>query len=359
MKVLYYSPAFDSEKMSGGVVIRKRNLHLLKKMAGEDNVRVFIDHTPNTRIRGRTEKIKRFTGTALWGDRELYQSIQQADVLFIDGTFLGSFSTPVLRKNKAISFFHNVELDYFCQEKKKPNDILGVLKYRYNRAVFFRYEKRICRYSNTIITLNQRDSDRLKQLYGRGADLILPTSMDDSYTEDPCEAESPTETQPYLLFIGSDFFGNTEGLFRFCDHCMPAIHARLIIAGKGMEKYNNLYHSDQISFYGYTDDLAALYRNAAAVVLPIISGCGMKTKTCEAMMHGKVIFGTRESFEGYQLSEDCILCESSEEFIEKINAYLEYGPRYFSSKNRMLYLENYESSVVARKFYHFFSGVKR
>ena len=34
----------------------------------------------------------------------------------------------------------------------------------------------------------------------------------------------------------------------------------------------------------------------------------------------KVIFGTKESYEGYQLSEDCILCQDMEAFTEKINA---------------------------------------
>lgn len=358
MKVLYYSPSFENEKSSGGVVIRKRNLRLLKTLVGEENESISVYISPCSRIQRHTEILRKAVGVNIFPQRDLQLLAPKADIVFIDGTLHGAFSRSFLQKHRIIAFFHNVEYDYFCQEQQPPDRLLNKLKFKSKKTALYHYENRICRYSDHIITLNQRDSDRLKQLYGRGSDLILPTSMDDSYTENSGNPENLTEFQPYLLFIGSDFFGNTEGLFWFCDQCMPAIRAHLIVAGKGMDKYKDLYSPDQISFYGYTDDLAALYRNAAAVVLPIISGCGMKTKTCEAMMYGKVIFGTGEGFEGYQRSEDCILCENSKEFIEKINAYLEEGPRYFSSKNRALYLENYESNVVARKFYDFFSGVR-
>jgi len=358
MKILYYSPAFENEAFYGGSVIRKRNLNLLRGLAGKENVEFFIHRDPSSRTGRRRINLTKLTGADFCADKDLAQSIKKADVLFIDGSLHGAFSTSVLHGHKVISFFHNVEYDYFCQEQKQVQGITNILKTEYRKSALLHYEKRICRYSDVIITLNQRDSIRLKQLYGRGGDLILPSSMDDSYAEDSGKPAEPDECRPYLLFIGSDFFGNTEGLFWFCEQCMPAINAKLIVAGKGMDKYKEKYSSDRIQFHGYVDDLASLYRNAAAVVLPIISGSGMKTKTCEAMMYGKVIFGTGESFEGYQLSKDCILCERDTDFIERINRYLEGSPRYFSSKNRKLYLENYESSVVAQRFYDFFSKVK-
>lgn len=358
MLILYYSPAFENEALYGGSVIRKRNLNLLRGLAGKENVEFFIHRDPSSRTGRRRINLTKLIGADFCADKDLAQSIKKADVLFIDGSLHGAFSTSVLRGHKVISFFHNVEYDYYCQEHKQVQGIPNQLKTEYRKTALFQYEKRICRYSDVIITLNERDSNRLRELYGRGADLILPTSMDDSYTEDANKSTEQADSCPYLLFVGSDFYGNTEGLFWFCEQCMPSINASLIIAGKGMDKYKGKYSSDKIQFHGYVDDLASLYRNAAAVVLPIISGSGMKTKTCEAMMYGKVIFGTGESFEGYQLSEDCILCEKDTDFIEKVNRYLEGSPRYFSSENRKLYLENYESSVVVQRFYDFFSKVK-
>ena len=352
--ILYYSNEHQNMDF-GGNVIRKRNLALLQKMAGEDEVFFFLNQEPTTWLLKRFKNIQVLTGCEMGTYKELLRKIKEADLIFIDGTAESGFSRRSLRMARVVSFFHNVEYDYYCQRPAFKQSILKRVKHWYHKHALFAYERRLVRYSDTVITLNQRDSDRLKKLYGRGSDLLLPTSMEDAFKENELSVE---DKEPYLLFIGSDFFGNTEGLFWFCEKCMPRINASLIVAGREMEKYEGRFPSDRIHFYGYVEDLSELYRNAAAVVMPIISGSGMKTKTCEAMMHGKVIFGTTESFEGYRLSEDCILCEDDETFINKINAYLESGIRTFSPANRNLYLQNYESSVVAEKFIKYFAGEK-
>ena len=352
--ILYYSYPQD-DLAYGGSVIRKRNLALLQKMAGEDEVFFYVHHKPTNWLSKRVKNFQVLTGCECGFDKDLLCKIEESDLVFIDGTTEEAFSRSSLRKRRVISFFHNVEYDYYCQQNKKAKGIIKKLKCCFHRHAIFAYEKRLIRYSDTVITLNQRDSDRLKKLYGRESDLLLPSSMEDAFRESEF---SVTDKEPYLLFIGSDFFGNTEGLFWFCEKCMSKINASLIVAGKNMDKYEGRFPSDRIRFYGYVDDLSELYRNAAAIVMPIVSGSGMKTKTCEAMMYGKVIFGTQESFEGYQLSEDCILCEDEVAFINNINTYLESGVRTFSPLNREVYLQNYESSVVADKFINYFTGGK-
>ena len=352
MKVLYFGIQ-NEEQDYGGSVIRKRNLSFLEELVGEENIVLHLHSLNDSDFTRRTTLLQGLIGTELQVDKELLRKINNVDTVFIDGTLFSSFSVSALRKSRVITFFHNVEYDFYCQMTVKFCGLRSILKRGFYKAALYNYEKRICRYSDTIITLNKKDSERLRQLYGRESDLILPTSMTDSYSE-----KEHSNISPYLLFVGSDFFGNTDGLFWFCEHCMPTIKLPLIVAGRGMDKYKDKYRSDNIRFYGYVDDLAELYRNAVAVVLPIINGSGMKTKTCEAMMYGKVIFGTEESFEGYQLSKDCVVCSSDTVFISKINTYIDEGVRYFSTDNRDLFLQNYESGVVGKKFRDYFAGAK-
>ncbi len=351
MKALYYSSKHIKTDF-GGNVIRKRNLLFLKEFAGEKNV----DFYPRMTFDG-IKKIflilQELSGIELGIDTGLLQKLKGVDAVFIDGTNEGSFTKFTLRRTKTICFFHNVEYDYICQESAKFKGLKNELKYMLLKPATFNYEKRLCKYSSLIITLNNRDSDRLEKLYGRKSDLVIPTSMNDVYID-----KERSVLDPYLLFVGSDFYGNTDGLFWFCNSCMPFINGQLIVVGNGMEKYKDRYPSNKISFNGYVDDLSELYRNAAAVVLPIISGSGMKTKTCEALMYGKMIFGTAESFEGYLRTKDCILCETDEEFVKKINTYLNGEVCYFSQDNRDLFLQNYENSVVMKSFINFFAGEK-
>jgi hypothetical protein len=69
------------------------------------------------------------------------------------------------------------------------------------------------------------------------------------------------------------------------------------------------------------NDLEELYIHATAIVCPIFSGSGMKTKMIEALRYGKYIFATSEAFEGIDVDFVKIggLCNTNNEFVNSIN----------------------------------------
>lgn len=79
--------------------------------------------------------------------------------------------------------------------------------------------------------------------------------------------------------------------------------------------------TSNIEVHGYVKDLAQFYYQADAVILPIFSGGGMKTKTAEALMYGCPIIGTKEAFEGYKLDFCKIggMANTKEDMIISIN----------------------------------------
>ena len=83
--------------------------------------------------------------------------------------------------------------------------------------------------------------------------------------------------------------------------------------------------------------------NASAVVCPIFSGSGMKTKTIEALRYGKIVFGTNEAFAGiYETADGLFLCNQANEFIiglEKLFDSTEDSK--FNSSSYNLFMENY------------------
>lgn len=104
---------------------------------------------------------------------------------------------------------------------------------------------------------------------------------------------------------------------------------------------------------GTVECLSTFYNNSTAVIEPIFYGGGMKTKTAEALMYGKVIFGTNEAFEGYDVSygDYAYMCNTSEEFIDKINSWLgKYDGAVFNNNARSLYLEKYDYKNNIDKF---------
>ena len=99
-------------------------------------------------------------------------------------------------------------------------------------------------------------------------------------------------------------------------------------------------------------DLMPYIEQADIIVLPIFSGSGMKVKTCEALMYGKNIVGTKEAFEGYTADYNrlCGLCNTDEEFIACLNNIAAHPIPRFNTYARQIYLEHYSYQAVQNLF---------
>ena len=69
----------------------------------------------------------------------------------------------------------------------------------------------------------------------------------------------------------------------------------------------------------------------------------MKVKTCEALMYGKNIIGTDETFEGYDIDSynaGC-RCNTAQEYIDAITEYAKYPIPVFNKNARRLFVERH------------------
>jgi glycosyltransferase involved in cell wall biosynthesis len=172
-----------------------------------------------------------------------------------------------------------------------------------------------------VITLNHRDSRRLKEVYGVTATAELPTSFSDTYDENKAQKlDAGSQSEITYLFVGRAFFANVEGVQWFITNVLPNIKGTLYVVGSGMDKDAFADLTNRVKILGYVDNLSEVYYKARFVVSPILSGAGMKTKTAEALMFGKTIIGTTEAFEGYELTDGATyLCNTADEWISTIN----------------------------------------
>lgn len=341
-KILFVEHERNIENTGGGVIV-ERNKNFLKRYF--NNLTIY--EIPPYKL-GRIRKIASIFNYILGCTPSVIYKIKKLvvknkiDLVFFDNSLVGKIHIfPT--KCKTITFFHNVEYLFYSQLKTYNWYDVHLIK---------QVEKQLARKSDILITLNERDSKYLKKLYGRGADLIWPTTFNDRFDIN-CK---PSSSEHFLLFVGADFFGNTDGLFWFIENCMDKIHLKLKIVGKGMDCYKQKYMNQNVEFIGFVDNIDEYYVNSDAVVLPIISGSGMKTKTCEALMFGKKIFGTKEAFEGYDNITDygCVECNTASEFILCINNFIADENSQLNKYNplvRKYFLENFEENVVNEKLF--------
>ena len=359
MKILYINVVHSQQKTeSGGSFINKRNIKILKEIYKESNFEIYdmIYYTSPFQTLSNT-LFCRAGGYKKDDLKRILPIIKEKNisVVFIGFSNAGTLAKD-LKKNcsdiKVITFCQNNEYTFLKQSLKSFSCIKRIA-YTFNVHATYVSEKNACKYSDILITINQRDSDVFLKLYGRKADYTIPISFNDNFNLE--RAINTQNEEHFILFVGSNFFGNTEGLFWFIENCMKKIQQKLIVVGSGMDIYKEKYPNMNVTFLGYVDDLSEYYYKASAVVLPIISGSGMKTKTCEALMYGKTIFGTKEAFEGYECDYDKIgkLCTTSEDFIENLNSFFNKNKNIYNDYSRSVYETNYSNKVITEKVYNF------
>lgn len=332
---------------TGGDYCVMMNQHMLKNIYGEENVVVVSvpkiplwKHMLNLLFLnsyGHTQSVK----------KQIIKSLNnEISFACVDGAYYGGYAKLLHRFGiKSIIFCHNVEYEFSRHRFLNNKSAFNWLLWKYMSF----NEKKTFRYSSYIITLNKRDSDGIARLYGRCADLILPSF----FFSKPVELlKSGSPSQPYLIFVGSDFFANNEGIKWFIEEVSNEIDIPVWIAGsccKYIEKAVRLDKYPNVRLLGFVDDLQSIYINAIGVVGPVFSGSGLKTKTVEAMMYGKYIYATSESFEGIDADYSRIgaLCNTKVEFVDALKTCVH---EVFNDYTYSVFMKNYSTDSAYVKF---------
>lgn len=320
----------------------------ISKYENDDSDKVKIIHIKDNPIKRNLSYL--FLGSGYsWSENNVlsnFISMNKADVVIFDGTWFGRHIKAVNMQQKTVVFCHNVEKEFAMNRIKVTRKISSIPRFFsdwYN-------EKCVIKKADKVICLNERDNRLLYKNYSRSADLIIPIVLEDTYVENNKEDGRSNK----ILFVGSSFYPNIEGIRWFCRNVMPYVDCKLDIVGKGMEILRDELESDNIKVVGTVDSLRRYYDEADLVVLPLFSGGGMKVKMAEAMMYGKKIVATDEALEGYQVesTNDIIRCNTAERFITVINSIMgDKEFKKFSEANRNLFLKYYSIFSMRKKIY--------
>lgn len=131
-----------------------------------------------------------------------------------------------------------------------------------------------------------------------------------------------------IIFIGSmDYIPNIYGINHFVDSIFPMIRQRvpdveLHVIGKGSKDFlDELNQVEGVKALGFVEDIAAEYKDAKVVVLPIYHGSGTSIKFVEAMFMNRPIVSAPVGARGFDRiakdGEHFLLANNDEEFAKK------------------------------------------
>lgn len=340
---------------TGGANCLSRNIKSLKDIAGEENVLEIdtynIPTKPNNSIFNRIKRKLKGIDTNLISQihKSLLKEIEKHNpsVIWFERSTFGDFAKKIKKlypNIKIITFFQNFEYKYFDGKYQtlstlRRHQLLNQIKGQ---------EKNALRYSDINIALTEEERKTIKEFYNKDIDAIIPISLPDQFKDSNNIKVTEPNKIKNLLFVGSYFFGNTDGLNWFIKEVLPFTNCHLTVIGKGMEALKKDFNDQKnLTIHGFVDDLSSYYKEADAILLPIISGAGMKVKVAEALMFGKHIIGTPLALEGYEITpKEATVCDTKEDFLKQLtNLEVE---KYVPS-SRELYLDKYSYDATLSK----------
>lgn len=343
---------------NGGSQANSRNVEVAKQILGEENVDCFFVNDINKK-RSLFSLLYTvllfpfgyFNGLTPAKVKNVLAMSKSYDYIYINTSVFGIISKKLKAngyKGKVISFFHNVESLYYESRvsKKMPfrNVIIGCAE---------KNDEYSLRYSDISIGLCQRDSDIMKKLHGKAFDMLIPITFKDKCENMSFSSTLMTGKKPKCYFIGSNFPANTEGVLWFVKNVLPHVDIDFKVIGKDMDLLKAAQPClSSITVHANVPDLSVYFQEADFMIYPIFSGSGMKVKTCEALMYGKNILGTTETFEGYEIDVNSCgrLCNTAEEYISAIKYLCTNPVKHFNETSRKEYTKKYSIESAKEKF---------
>ena len=257
----------------------------------------------------------------------------KVDVVQMEGSFVAWYAEFLGRQHRAnfrvpplVLRAHNVEYTIWQMLAHRE---LNPLKQFFLRTMATRleaFERRYLRQFDAVAAITEEDADRLRALHCPEPVAFVPAGVDLSRFN----PDSTIGAKPRTLFmIGSlDWLPNQEGVEWLLREVWPQVHAEmpdveLHIAGRNTPAHLLVPRSDNVFIHGFVDSAAAFMQQFELMLVPLLSGGGMRVKIIEGMALGKAILSTSLGAEGIAARDghDLLVRDGAAEWLEALRAW--------------------------------------
>ncbi|AWD24614.1 glycosyltransferase [Micrococcus luteus] len=232
--------------------------------------------------------------------------IEAADIIDIQWQENGIL-VPLLRRinprARIVVTLHDVLSQRFGRHRDQQIHPARQAVWEVRRRASLAVERLILATADDVVVLSEKDAALLPTGAARARVHVVPPAIPGSLRS--ARGDLSPRPDPLLLFVGfMARWPNEEGMRWFVTEVLPLVRyelpgARMAVAGGGLRDHvvAELQASD-VDVLGFVDDLDGLYEQADLVVVPLLSGAGVKFKVVEALVRGVPVVTTSVGNEG-------------------------------------------------------------
>ena len=291
-------------------------------------------------------------------DEKLKELLQQNnfDVVHVDGLPPALYIPTVRKFSHAFVSMraHNVEHIVWKRIAENTTNLFKKWYVNLQAKRLSNFEYAALEQTDITMTISRDDEQTIKNFCPQAKTMVVPASMDIANVCDQGNAE----VNP-LFFIGSfDWMPNEQGVDWFIAEVWQKLSLtfpdlKFVIAGKKMSEKIKALKTNKLLPIGEVPDAKKFILDGGLMIVPIISGSGIRIKILEGMALGKCIVATTIAAEGLGLTdgENILIADNADEFITKIGKCLNdvaYRERIAKNAHKFA-LENFQNKKVFDK----------
>ena len=335
---------------------------------------VYIDTTPHkiealkTLFTGNSYQISRFYHKNMVNKLTQILKSETFDIIHIESIYMAPY-IPLIRKYskaKILMRLHNIEHQIWERLSENEHNPVMKLAYKVNAHQLRRVERKILLEVDGYMSISEPDYQYFHDTMPNLPGVVIPFGINvDNY--DMEDDDYIATDHPSLFHLGSmNWSPNVEGIEWFLDEVWPDIltaHPDLTftLAGHDIPDSIRNRQDKNVTVVGAVPDANEFMMDHDIMVVPLLSGSGIRIKIVEAMALGRVVITTSIGAEGLDVQDGkhLFIANTPEEFVAVVNKCVSM-PDICSiiSENAQHYISvNHNNAVIAQKIIDFYQKI--
>ncbi|OFX57333.1 MAG: hypothetical protein A2046_09420 [Bacteroidetes bacterium GWA2_30_7] len=289
---------------------------------------------------------------------------EKFDIIQIEGLYMGLYIETIKKYSTAKIALraHNIEHEiwkrtYLLEKNILKRQYLIILTNRIKRL-----KKRLLNSYDLLVPITNRDEQFFKEFGNTKPSHVTPIGINiNESKEDFSNIEYPS-----VFHLGAlDWAPNQEGIIWFLKNIWKGLKEKnpelnFYIAGRNApDWFVNKIKCDGVVYHGEIDNAYEFINSKAVMVVPLLSGSGMRVKIIEGLALGKTIVSTSIGAEGIDIThnQNIIIADSTKSFKDSLNTVLTNKIVFENiGKNAVKFAhEYYDNLNIAKSLIDFYS----
>lgn len=247
------------------------------------------------------------------------------DIIQLEGLFVAPYIPTIKKYSKAkiVLRAHNIEYLIWERHLKNEKSLLKRMYLGLQTSRLKRFELKVLKELDAIVTITDFDRSVFEKEGFKKPMYTCITGVDvEAYRQ---KINGNRKAKTIFHFASMDWMPNIEAVEWFLLNCWGEIlkqvpEAKFVMAGRNMpSRLANLNQAGVVVMQSVKDS-KSFYNEHELMLVPLLSGSGLRIKIIEGMAYGKAIVSTSIGAEGinYTHGKNILIADTAKDFIHAV-----------------------------------------